>query len=133
MSTVNNIAFKGWEGNERLKGRLTNEKELNNLANASEVDSIKTYLSKDSKYLPSHDLYTTTAIKKVNGMYYYGFDCVLLNKGTSKEQVSKSVFESAQKSVGKLYGTLAQSGIYFNTKSQSGKGFLNKILKFFKK
>lgn len=131
MSTVNNISFKGWEGNERLKGRLNNEKELNKLADASNVDSLKTYLSKDSKYLPSHDLYTTTATKKVNGFFYHGIDCVILNKGTSKEQVSKSIYESAEKSVGKLYGKLGHSDIDFNTKS--GNGFLNKILKLLKK
>ncbi len=129
MSTINNIAFKGWEGNERLKGRLTNEKELNNLANASGVDRLITNLSKESKYLPNHDLYTTTAIKKVNGMYYHGFDCVLLNKGTSKEQVSKSVFESAQKSVGKVYGKLAGLDIEPPKKSN----IFKKLLQIFKK
>ena len=131
MSSVNNISFKGWEGNERLKWRLNNEKELNKLADASKVDSLKTYLSKDSKYLPGHDLYTTIANKKVNGFFYHGIDCVILDKGTSKELVSKSIYESAEKSIGKLYGKLGYSDIDFNTKS--GKEFFSKILKFFKK
>ena len=127
--TGNKVAFNGWEGNERLKGKLNNEKQLKNLANVSKVDRLITNLSKESRYLPNHDLYTTTAMKKFNGFYYHGMDCVILRKDTPKEQVSKSVFESAQKSIGKVYGKLAGLDIEPPKKTN----IFKKFLKIFKK
>ena len=127
---VNNISFNGWKCDKKLEGKLNNEKELNKLANASKVDSMKTYLSKESKYLPSHDLYTTISTKKVNNRYYHGVDCVILSKNTPSEDVSKNIFESAQNSIEKLYDKLAK---FAPAKTGEKANIFQKIMKFLKK
>ena len=133
MLRVNNISFKGWEGNDRLAGKLNNEKELNNLAKAAKVDKLRTNLSKESKYLPHNDLYTTVATKKINGQFYHGLDCVILDKETSKEQISKTIYESAEKAVSKLYEKLGQLNIDNPPKRNPIIDYIKKICKFFKK
>ncbi len=126
----NNISFKGWECNNKLAGKLNNEKELNKLADAANVDNIRTYLSKENKYLPSHNLYTTVSTKKFNDRLYHGIDCIILSKDASQEEVSKNIFESAQKSVGKLYGKLAKLA---TPNTEEKVNIFKKFIKFFKK
>ena len=111
MNVRNNISFYGWEAGSGLSGKLNNEKELNELANVSKVDNIRTNISQDNKYLPSDDTYLTMSSKNVDGKLFYGIDCVILSKDTPKEKVSETIFNSAQNSIGKLYGNIAKFNI----------------------
>ena len=107
-------AFRGWEANDLLKGKLNNEKELNTLSDEAKCD-IRTCKCNDNKYLPEHDMYLTTSFKKVEGIHYYATDCLITEKGTTGAVLSKRIFESAEKSIGKLYGKLAQLKVMEDT------------------
>lgn len=133
--------FKGWEPNDLLKGKLNNEKELNALSDEAKVN-IRSYKNKDSKYLPGHDMYLTTSSKKIGGRYYYASDCLIMEKGTTDEVLSKSIFESAEKSIGKLYGKLAKlkiledseaDNIVSGSVSKKSNNLFKKLLKIFRK
>lgn len=105
---INNQHFTGnFEANKNLANKLNNIKELNKLAEVANVDKIRTYIKDDSKYLPRNNSFVTMTSKKVNNRIIHGFDCVLLDKKTDNETLSKKVFESAQRSLGKLYGNIA--------------------------
>ena len=54
-------------------------------------------------------MYLTTSLKKLKGRNYFATDCLITEKNTPDEKLSKSLFASAEKSIGKLYGKLAQS------------------------
>lgn len=47
--------------------------------------------------------------KKVNNRIIQGFDCILLDKNADNKTISKRVYESAQQSIGKMYGNIAKS------------------------
>ncbi len=105
---INNQHFTGnFETNKNLANKLNNIKELNKLAEVANVDKIRTYIKDDSKYLPRNNSFVTMTSKKVNNKIIHGFDCILLDKKTDNETLSKKVFESAQSSLGKLYGNIA--------------------------
>ena len=105
---INNQHFTGnFETNKNLANKLNNIKDLNKLAEVANVDKIRTYIKDDSKYLPRNNSFVTMTSKKVNNRIIHGFDCVLLDKKTDNETLSKKVFESAQRSLGKLYGNIA--------------------------
>lgn len=99
--------FKGWSSNKYFNNKLNNEKKLNALADEAKVD-IRTYKCQDNKFLPGHDMYLTTSFKKLKGRNYFATDCLITEKNTPDEKLSKSLFASAEKSIGKLYGKLAQ-------------------------
>ena len=108
-------AFRGWETNDLLKGKLlNNEKELTALSEETKFD-IRTTKCKDNKYLPGHDVYFTVASKKVANLNYYATDCLIIEKDIPQDKLSKSLFQSAEKSVGKLYGKLAQLKVMEDT------------------
>ena len=100
--------------NDLLKGKLNNEKELNTLSDEAKCD-IRTTKCKDNKYLPGHDVYFTVASKKVANLNYYATDCLIIEKDIPQDKLSKSLFQSAEKSVGKLYGKLAQLKVMEDT------------------
>lgn len=108
ITQINNQHFTGnFETNKNLANKLNNIKELNKLAEVANVDKIRTYIKDDSKYLPRNNSFVTMTSKKVNNKIIHGFDCVLLDKKTDNETLSKKIFESAQRSLGKLYGNIA--------------------------
>ncbi len=108
ITQINNQYFTGnFETNKNLANKLNNIKELNKLAEVANVDKIRTYIKDDSKYLPRNNSFVTMTSKKVNNRIIHGFDCILLDKKTDNETLSKKVFESAQRSLGKLYGNIA--------------------------
>ena len=105
---INNQHFTGnFETNKNLANKLNNIKELNKLAEVANVDKIRTYIKNDSKYLPRNNSFVTMTSKKVNNKIIHGFDCVLLDKKTDNETLSKKIFESAQRSLCNLYGNIA--------------------------
>lgn len=126
------LAFRGWEVNDLLKGQLDNENEFKALADAAKVD-IKSSKCPDSKYLPNHDMYLTTSTKKVDEFYYFATDCYITQKDTPKNVVSKNLFESAEKSVGKLYGILAKNNLVNLKEPKKSHNIFKKILQFFRK
>lgn len=141
INGLTQIRFTGWEANDLLKGKLNNEKELNALSDEAKV-SLRTSKSKENKYLPGHDIYITTASKKVGFFHYYATDCLITTKGTSNDELSKDIFESAEKSIGKLYGKLAQlkvignedvNNIAHSSVSKKSNNFLKKLLQMFRK
>ena len=108
ITQINNQYFTGnFETNKNLANKLNNIKELNKLAEVANVDKIRTYIKDDSKYLPRNNSFVTMTSKKVNNRIIHGFDCILLDKKTDNETLSKKVFESSQRSLGKLYGNIA--------------------------
>lgn len=107
---INNQHFTGnFETNKNLANKLNNIKELNKLAEVANVDKIRTYIKDDSKYLPRNNSFVTMTSKKVNSRIIHGFDCILLDKNADNKTISKRVYESAQQSIGKMYGNLAKS------------------------
>ena len=107
---INNQHFTGnFETNKNLANKLNNIKELNKLAEVANVDKIRTYIKDDSKYLPRNNSFVTMTSKKVNNRIFHGFDCILLDKNTDNKTISKRVYESAQQSIGKMYGNIAKS------------------------
>lgn len=107
---INNQHFTGnFETNKNLANKLNNIKELNKLAEVANVDKIRTYIKDDSKYLPRNNSFVTMTSKKVNSRIIQGFDCILLDKNADNKTISKRVYESAQQSIGKMYGNLAKS------------------------
>ncbi len=126
------LAFRGWEANDLLSGQLDNENELKALADAAKVD-IKSSKCSDSKYLPNHDMYLTTSTKKIDGLYYFATDCYITKKDTPKNIVSKKLFESAEKSIGKLYGILAKNNVINFKETPKSHNIFKRLLKFFKK
>lgn len=126
---ISNVSFGGWKCSKELIGKLNNEKELDKLANTANIDTLSTNKSKDSKYFPSSNLYTTTAFKKLNNKCYFGFDCVILPKDTSQEKLSEKIFESSEKAIGKLLGRIA-----LDDKADPAKiNIFQEVIKFFKK
>lgn len=108
VNQYNKQSFTGeYKTSNYLKNKLNNVKELETLADVSGVDSLKTNLTNDSHFLPRDDAYVTLATKRYNSHVYHGVDCVLLDKKTDNKTLSKKVFESAQRSLGKLYGNIA--------------------------
>lgn len=107
---INNQHFTGnFETNKNLANKLNNIKELNKLAEVANVDKIRTYIKDDSKYLPRNNSFVTMTSKKVNNRIIHGFDCILLDKNADNKTISKRVYESAQQSIGKMYGNIAKS------------------------
>lgn len=107
---INNQHFTGnFETNKNLANKLNNIKELNKLAEVANVDKIRTYIKDDSKYLPRNNSFVTMTSKKVNSRIIHGFDCILLDKNADNKTISKRVYESAQQSIGKMYGNIAKS------------------------
>lgn len=92
----------------KLEGKLNNTEDLNNLADVSNVDTISTNMSDNRRFFPRDNLYTTVSSKKIGDKTHYGVDVILLSKDASKENVSKNIFESAQKSLGKLMGNIVK-------------------------
>lgn len=107
---INNQRFTGnFETNKNLANKLNNIKDLNKLAEVANVDKIRTYIKDDSKYLPRNNSFVTMTSKKVNNRIFHGFDCILLDKNADNKTISKRVYESAQQSIGKMYGNIAKS------------------------
>ena len=117
-----------------LEGKLNNIETLKNLARVSDVDTIHTTMS-NNKFLPRNTVYTTLASKKINGGVVFGFDTVILSKDAADETVSKNVFESAQRSLGKMWGNLAQHPIMRDSRNpdSSFKSLFKKFTNMFKK
>ena len=117
-----------------LEGKLNNIETLKNLARVSDVDTIHTTMS-NNKFLPRNTVYTTLASKKINGGVVFGFDTVILSKDAADETVSKNVFESAQRSLGKMWGNLVQHPIMRDSRNpdSSFKSLFKKFTNMFKK
>ena len=71
----------------------------------------------------------TISSKKVNGRIYHGTDCLILSKDAGIQEVSEGIFKSAQKSIGELYGRLAERQIH----EKPNTNFMTKISNVFKK
>ena len=141
VSNIKQTAFRGWEANDLLKGKLNNEKELNTFSDVAKCD-IRTTKCKDNKYLPGHDVYFNVSSKKVANMNYHAIDCLITEKNIPQDKLSTSIFQSAEKSVGKLYGKLVKLKVIENTAednlvsdliSKKSANFLKKLLKIFRK
>ena len=112
---INNQHFTGnFETNKNLANKLNNIKDLNKLAEVAKVDKIRTYIKDDSKYLPRNNSFVTMTSKMVNNKIIHGFDCILLDKNADNKTISKRVYESAQQSIGKMYGNIAKSTSNFS-------------------
>ena len=90
---------------------------------------------KNSKFLPRNTFYTTVASKKIGGDVVFGFDAVILSKDATEETISKNIFESAQRSLGKMWGNLAQHPIMRDSRNpdSSFKSLFKKFTNMFKK
>lgn len=130
--SCNNTAFKGWECNERLCGKINNERELKELANVSKVDKIRTTIGNESKYLPNDDIYLTVATKKAGGQLYQGIDCIILPKDSDTEKISQNIFKSAQKAIGELFGKIAKQNTEKTQANKASTGILKHFFKIFK-
>ena len=80
--------------------------EYNYMDDFQETDWIKEALYFE-KILNNHVLEDNRESMEVLDEAIHGFDCVLLDKKTDNETLSKKIFESAQRSLGKLYGNIA--------------------------
>ena len=113
-------SFTGWEADEKLRNSVNNAKKLDRLSEVSGVDVIRTNVADNNKYLPRDNMYVTVSKKTVDNHLFYGTDCVILSKTASKEDVSERLFKSAQNSLGKLFGKIADIDIEC-TNSQKNK------------
>lgn len=97
------VTFNGtYEPCQELKQKLNNINELNELAKGSIVDTINTHINNDRQFFPREDLFTTIATKRLANDKFFGVDCVIISKDASNEQISKSIFESAQRALRQL-------------------------------
>lgn len=117
-----------------LEGKLNNIETLKNLARVSDVDTIRTTM-KNNKFLPRNTLYATLSSKKIDGDVVFGLDVLILPKDATNETVSKSVFESAQRSLGKMWGELAKRPVMKESKKTDSffKAIFKKFTNMFKK
>lgn len=120
----NKQSFTGeYKTSNYLKEKLNNVKALEKLADVSGVDNISTRLTPDSHFLPQNDAYITLSTKHYKSNVYHGVDILLLDKKVDDKTLSKKVFESAQRSLGKLYGNIATDtkNQFFGTPNSSPK------------
>lgn len=78
-------------------------------------------------------MYLTISTKKIGNFYYFATDCYITQKDTPKNVVSKNLFESAEKSVGKLYVIFANNNLVNLKESKKSHNIFKKILQFFRK
>lgn len=128
------IIFTGtYEHSKNLDGKLDNLQELKRLAEVSDVDRIRTNLTDNSKFLTHNNIFTTVSSKIVNNEFVYGVDCVILPKEASNREICEKVFDSAQKSLGKLFGKIAKNHPATEFTNQKKTNILKRFFNLFKK